>query len=203
MLDFCIYLLYRAGTAIASTLPVRALFAIGNFLGFCAWAALPKYRRLAQRNLEIAFADEKSPRELRRIARRNFQCLSANLLSSLKMISMPLEKLTHYVEAENLDALHTELQAGRPVVLLLNHIGTWELAARYSDTDLNYDVNSLVSADQVRGGDQKIISAGLNFYPNYNVKFMFDWQNVDINRPWSAAFNTNYNAFSMRAQVSL
>ncbi|PYI92463.1 MAG: lipopolysaccharide heptosyltransferase II [Verrucomicrobia bacterium] len=130
MLDFCIYLLYRAGTAIASTLPVRALFAIGNFLGFCAWALLPRYRRLARRNLEIAFADEKSPRELRRIARRNFQCLSANLLSSLKMISMPLEKLTHYVEAENLDALHTELQAGRPVVLLLNHIGTWELAAQ-------------------------------------------------------------------------
>ena len=61
---------------------------------------------------------------------------------------------------------------------------TWELAARYSDTDLNYDVNSLVSADQVHGGDQKIISAGLNFYPNYNVKFMFDWQNVDIGRPW-------------------
>jgi phosphate-selective porin OprO/OprP len=81
--------------------------------------------------------------------------------------------------------------------------GSWELAARYSDTDLNYDVNSLVSADQVRGGDQKIISAGLNFYPNYNVKFMFDWQNVDISRPWSGAFGTKYNAFSMRAQVSL
>ena len=81
--------------------------------------------------------------------------------------------------------------------------GTWEVAARYSDTDLNYDVNSLVTADQVRGGDQKIFSAGLNFYPNWNVKFMFDWQNVDINRPWSGAFGTKYNALSMRAQVSL
>jgi phosphate-selective porin OprO/OprP len=81
--------------------------------------------------------------------------------------------------------------------------GAWELAARYSDTDLNYNVNSLVSADQVRGGDQKIFSAGLNFYPNYNVKFMLDWQNVDISRPWSGAFDTKYNAFSMRAQVSL
>jgi phosphate-selective porin OprO/OprP len=81
--------------------------------------------------------------------------------------------------------------------------GAWEVAARYSGTDLNYNVNSLVTADQVRGGDQKIFSAGLNFYPNYNVKFMFDWQNIDINRPWSGAFNTHYNALSMRAQVSL
>src|SRR6266404_1171193 len=130
MLDFSIYLLYRAGTAIASALPVRLLFALGNFLGLGAWLLLPQYRRLARRNLEIAFANEKSSRELRRIARRNFQWLSANLICSLKMISMPLEKLTRYVEAENLDALHTELQAGRPVVLLLSHIGSWELAAQ-------------------------------------------------------------------------
>jgi lipopolysaccharide heptosyltransferase II len=130
MLDFSIYLLYRAGTAIASTLPVRVLFAIGNFLGICAWAVLPQYRRLGRRNLEIALADEKSPRELRRLVRRNFQWLSANLACSLKMVSMPPAKLARYVEAENVDLIHNELRAGRPVVLLLSHIGNWELAAQ-------------------------------------------------------------------------
>jgi lipopolysaccharide heptosyltransferase II len=130
MLDFSIYLLYRAGTAVASALPVRLLFAVGNFMGFVAWLLLPNYRGLARRNLEIAFANEKSREELRRIARRNFQWLSANLLCSLKTVSMPLEKMTRYVEAENLDALHTELRTGRPVVLLLSHIGPWELAAQ-------------------------------------------------------------------------
>jgi heptosyltransferase-2 len=130
MLDFSIYLLYRAGTAIASALPVRVLFAIGSFIGWWAWLLLPHYRRLARRNLEIAFAKEKSPLELRRIVRRNFQWLSANLFCSLKMVSMPLEKMTRYIEVENLDALHAELKAGRPVVLLLSHIGPWELAAQ-------------------------------------------------------------------------
>ena len=38
-----------------------------------AWLLLPHYRRLARRNLEIAFAKEKSPREMRRIVRRHFQ----------------------------------------------------------------------------------------------------------------------------------
>jgi heptosyltransferase-2 len=129
MLDFGLYLLYRAGTAIASILPVRVLFALGSLLGLGAWLLLPHYRRLARRNLEIAFANEKSARELRRIARRNFQWLSANLLCSLKMVSMPLEKMTHYVEAENIDSLHAALKGG-PVVLLLSHIGPWELAAQ-------------------------------------------------------------------------
>ena len=61
-------------------------------MGWWAWLLLPHYRRLARRNLEIAFAKEKSPLELRRIVRRNFQWLSANLICSLKMVSMPLEK---------------------------------------------------------------------------------------------------------------
>src|ERR1700730_10955053 len=130
MLDFSIYLLYRAGTAIASVLPVRALFAIGNFLGLGAWVVLSQYRLLARRNFEIGLGSERSPRELDRLARRNFQWLSANLTCSLKMVSMPPEKLARYVEAENVDLIHNELRAGRPVVLLLSHIGNWELAAQ-------------------------------------------------------------------------
>jgi heptosyltransferase II len=142
MLDFCIYLFYRVGTAIASLLPVRVLFAIGNVLGLGAWLLLPQYRRLAEHNLEIAFGDEKSSRELRRIARRNFQYLSANLLCSLKMVSMPAEKLARYVEPENLDAVHAVLRAGRPVVLVLSHIGSWELAAQLVPHYLPYRIGS-------------------------------------------------------------
>ena len=142
MLDFCIYLLYRAGTAIASLLPVRVLFALGNFFGLGAWLCMPQYRRLARRNLELAFAHEKSSRELRRLARRNFQCLSANMLCNLKMISMPAEKLGRYVQPENLDAVHQELRAGRPVVLVLSHIGSWELAAQLVPHYLPYRIGS-------------------------------------------------------------
>ena len=55
MLDFSIYLLYRAGTTIASALPLRVLFPLGDLMGLVAWLLLPHYRRLARRNLEIAF----------------------------------------------------------------------------------------------------------------------------------------------------
>jgi heptosyltransferase-2 len=130
MLDFSIYLLYRAGTAIASALPVRVLFAVGNLMGLGAWLLFPQYRRLARRNLDIAFGNEKSTRDLRRIARRHFQWLSANLICGAKMGSMPPEKLARYVATENVDAIHQELRAGRSVILLLSHIGNWELFAQ-------------------------------------------------------------------------
>jgi len=67
MLDFIVYLLYRGGAAIISALSLPLLFVLGEFLGFCAWLILPGYRRLARRNVSIAFGNEKSPRQLRRL----------------------------------------------------------------------------------------------------------------------------------------
>ena len=138
MLEFCIYLLYRAGTAMASALPLRLLFSLGNGMGFLAWLVLWKYRRLAMRNLEIAFAGEKSKGELQRISRRNFQQGAANLLCSVKMGSMAPEKMARHLETENFDAVHRELRAGRPVVLLLSHVGNWELFAQMFSYHVDY-----------------------------------------------------------------
>ena len=138
MLDFSIYLLYRAGTALLSALPLRFLFVLGQFLGLCAWVLLPHYRRLAQCNLEIALPGEKSPQELRRIVRRHFQRLGANLLSSAKMGAMSPDTIAEHLETENFEAVHRELRGGRPVVLLLSHIGNWELFAQMFSYYVNY-----------------------------------------------------------------
>ena len=130
MLDSVVYLLYRAGLAIAAALPLRFLFAVGQFLGLCAWLLSGKYRRLAERNIAIAFANEKSPRELSRLVRRHFRRLGANLLCSAKFAAMSPEEILHYVEVENIEAMAREFRAGIPVVLVLSHLGTWELFAQ-------------------------------------------------------------------------
>jgi lipopolysaccharide heptosyltransferase II len=89
-----------------------------------------KYRRLATRNLEIAFANEKSPRELRQLVCRHFRRLGANLLCSAKLTQMPPEKILESVEVENIESMAREFRAGVPVVLVLSHLGTWEVFAQ-------------------------------------------------------------------------
>jgi len=144
MLDFSIYLLYRAASAFVTLFPLRFLFRAGEFLGFLAWAILGGYRRLALKNLAIAFGDEKPPRELRRLARRHFQRLGANLLSSLKLGTMPVEKIMECVTIENPEPVHTELQAGRAIVFALSHLGSWELFAQVFPKHFGYVPNSTV-----------------------------------------------------------
>src|SRR6266404_8350547 len=144
MLDFSIYLFYRAGLALLTALPLRTLFVLGNGAGFCAWLILGKYRRLARRNVSIAFGNEKSPRELRGLVRRHFQRLGANLLCGIKLAVMPLEKMETRVETENFDVVHRQLRAGRPVVLILSHLGNWELLAQILPRLIGYVRNSTI-----------------------------------------------------------
>jgi phosphate-selective porin OprO and OprP len=67
--------------------------------------------------------------------------------------------------------------------------GAWEVAARYSELDLNDHVRDTASVitgwsgddktynwyNTVRGGDQKIVTLGLNWYPNPAIRFMLDY----------------------------
>jgi heptosyltransferase-2 len=138
MLEFCVYILYRAGVALLAVLPWPALFALGNAGGWFAWALLGNYRRLARRNVAIAFGNEKSPRELRRLVRRHFQRLGANLVYTAKISAVPLDKILERVTLENLDAIDRHLRGGVPVVMVLSHLANWELFAQLMPNSFPY-----------------------------------------------------------------
>jgi lipopolysaccharide heptosyltransferase II len=127
MRDFAAYLLYRASSAVITALPLTVVFRIGELGGLLAWLLLPKYRRLALHNASIAFSGEKSGGELRQLVRRHFCRLGANLLASVKISSMPPAKIQERVEFQNMEPMADKLRARVPVVLILSHLGNWEL----------------------------------------------------------------------------
>lgn len=61
-------------------------------------------------------------------------------------------------------------------------LGAWELAARYSVADLNSDEALLPAAGGIRGGEQRSVTVGVNWYVNNNVRFLFDYQAVEVDR---------------------
>ena len=77
-----------------------------------------------------------------------------------------------------------ETQAGfqapipsRPFSLSGDSWGAWELAARYTDTNLNWNTNQFASTTQlagIAGGEEKIVSLGVNWYLNRNIRIMLD-----------------------------
>lgn len=84
--------------------------------------------------------------------------------------------------------------------------GAWELAARYSVLDLNHHENAALAADRVRGGEQTIWTAGLNWFPNSVTKFSIDYLDVDIDRKDPAGglvpLSQSYQAVNFRSQFA-
>jgi phosphate-selective porin OprO/OprP len=60
--------------------------------------------------------------------------------------------------------------------------GALELAARYSVSDLNYRETLLPAAGGIRGGEQTAITLGVNWYVNNNIRFLLDYQWVEVDR---------------------
>lgn len=84
-------------------------------------------------------------------------------------------------------------------------IGAWELAARYSVADLNDNVGSGVATSaNIRGGEQKITTLGLNWYPNNNVRLMFEVLDVKIDKMAASGANADekHRALASRIQFA-
>lgn len=74
--------------------------------------------------------------------------------------------------------------------------GAWEVAARYSQMSLN-DQN-------IRGGELKNTTVGVNWYVNTNVRFMFNWIHGQVDKATAASLDigAKYDVYTMRTQVA-
>lgn len=102
--------------------------------------------------------------------------------------------------------------------------GAFELAARYSYLDLDFRAGAAGAAaipGSVRGGEQRIVTLGLNWYLNSNAKLLFNYLHVDVDRlnpagpgnlapfgpgvatpPLGVDIGQAYDAFAVRTQFA-
>jgi phosphate-selective porin OprO/OprP len=108
-------------------------------------------------------------------------------------------------ERRRYNAATGSFQNPRPAVPFSSNggYGAFELAARYSRMNLNFmeGIEGTAAAPEaVRGGDQEVMTFGINWFPNPNVKLMLDYLMIDVDRlnpagpgnttPFGAAPNT-------------
>ena len=90
------------------------------------------------------------------------------------------------------DAAFGGVKPANPFTLAGGGAGAWEIAARYSDADLN--------DGSVIGGHEKLTTVGLNWYPNSNIRFMVNYIHGDEEpTPGTSA---NFDALALRTQFA-
>ena len=135
-MNFLIYWLGRAFIGFIQALPLTWVARFGRVMGGLAFYLDGRHRRVALKNLTLCFSREKSPEEIRAIARENFKRLGESYLSAIKTSAMSMEQLRPHVEyigTEKLFPPHRVVNAG-------GHFGNFELYARFKDLAPGYQL---------------------------------------------------------------
>jgi len=133
MMDSLLYLVARALVALLQALPLRCVARLGRAGGALAYWIDARHRRVALRNLAMCFGAEKTPAEIRALARENFRRLGENYAAAVKTAGMSFEKLRPHIEfVAGPDFLSPPAGRKPPSrVVAIGHFGNFELNARF------------------------------------------------------------------------
>ncbi len=117
-------------TRVAARLAPRLSFplasGLGRSLGSLAWALDGRHRRVAMKNLAIAFPGMSEARR-QQLARAAFQQVGRTAIEMLWSPSLDRETLAQVTVFEGKQHLDEALAAGKGVLLISAHFGNWEL----------------------------------------------------------------------------
>jgi KDO2-lipid IV(A) lauroyltransferase len=133
-LEYIVYLCVRLMEEVVCLIPTdRRALAVGSFLGRLGFLVARDRRQVAIDNLTIAFGAERSPEEIRRIARKNFEHLG--------MLSVEFFRLKRWDEQQMAARLVIRGQknfnlawapGSRGIFAVASHFGSFEVLAALS-----------------------------------------------------------------------
>ncbi|HLW77374.1 MAG TPA: lysophospholipid acyltransferase family protein [Bryobacteraceae bacterium] len=102
--------------------------ALGTFYARLLDLALPRLRRVAMRNLELAYP-EKSPAERRAIVDEVYRSIGRLLYAFARFPQMNRQNISDWIRYEGLEHFSEAKKAGHGVLFATAHLGNWELSA--------------------------------------------------------------------------
>jgi KDO2-lipid IV(A) lauroyltransferase len=110
--------------------PHERALAVGRFLGRLGFAIAFDRRRVAIENLTVAFGDELSPREIRNLARRNFEHLGMMVVEFFRLRRWSQEELSERLTIEGRLPFNYAWSPGRRATFYcVAHFGSFEVLA--------------------------------------------------------------------------
>src|ERR1017187_3208969 len=130
-METALYNLARAFVACLQALPLMWVARLGRLLGGLAYWVDARHRRVALSNLTMCFGREKSPAEVRALARENFRRIGESFACSIKTAAMTFDELRPRVEFVGDARIISPPADPQGVVAAIGHFGNFELYARF------------------------------------------------------------------------
>jgi Kdo2-lipid IVA lauroyltransferase/acyltransferase len=130
-MDTLLYLVARTLIFCIALLPLRLVVMLGRAAGSLAWRLDKRHRKVALENLEATFKNEKSPAEIRAIAKENFKRIGECYVGALKTSQMSDAAIRKILVLKGVENIDPEVLKNRGnVAFASGHFGNFELQAR-------------------------------------------------------------------------
>ena len=133
-MDRLVYWIALAAVKILQALPLRTVARFGRRAGALMYWIDARHRNVALKNLTMCFASEKSPKEIRQIARENLRRIGEAYCCAIKTAAMSTAELRPHLDFVGAERLYPEpvgKEAPRRVVAI-GHFGNFELYPRFA-----------------------------------------------------------------------
>jgi KDO2-lipid IV(A) lauroyltransferase len=134
-MDVLLYWFARVLVAVIQALPLTLVARLGRAGGGLAYWLDGRHRRVALQNLTMCFGREKSPEEIRALARENFRRIGENYAGAVKTAVMSPEQLRPHFDfygAEKIPKFQVD-SGPQSRIVAIGHFGNFELYARFGE----------------------------------------------------------------------
>ena len=129
---WCIYYLLRLILSLVRLMPIGLAADIGSVLGGLFFWVNGTERRRAIQHLTDVFGAERPPAEIRAMAQAVFRNFGRNALEYIHLPFLSRRRLARYVcRFEGRENIERALAAGRGIITVGAHVGSWELVGAY------------------------------------------------------------------------
>jgi len=126
-------LVFKCLLTCAKVFPLKLMLPVGAALGSIAYTLVSRYRKVALKNLTIAYGDSLSDVEKQGIARRVFQNFAMSAIAEFPYVASlkpeAVKKLV-YLDPADYQRLVDVVESGVGIIVVTGHFGNFELCAR-------------------------------------------------------------------------
>jgi Kdo2-lipid IVA lauroyltransferase/acyltransferase len=126
---YSIYILTLIFRRLLLLIPCKIGFLITDVLSYFACLIFYGERKKIKMNLELAFGNEKSEEDIKKITFAIFRNMGRTAAETLYWPKLGVDYLKKHVRIENEDILYEAFKKGKGIIGLTGHFGNWEYLA--------------------------------------------------------------------------
>ena len=130
-------ILFSCYSLLSFIVPLKLWVLFGKFLGTILFYLSKKHKKITLINLNFVFDKTKTQKEIKQIAKRNFQGFGMFFQEFVRLKYLKSKSLEKLIEIEKIENLQKAKANGKGVILLSAHFGNWEYGSSLYGSKIN------------------------------------------------------------------